>query len=113
MAVGIGKHIKMKDFHFRLMFNKFAFKLMTVAVATVSSKAIISIDDNLNSDILIIAVKMTIALYLFGNVEKNLCELTEKKLCFYWLIERIKSLIPLMKKSKDEENNNPPEQIPG
>lgn len=114
MAVGIGKHFKMKDFHFKLMFNKFTFKLMTVAIATVSSKAIISIDDNLNSDILVVAVKLTIALYLFGNIEKNLCQLTEGKLCFYWLTDRIKSFIPFLKKSKDNEtDSNNQEQIPG
>lgn len=114
MAVGIGKHIKLKDFHFKMMFNKFAFKLMTVAVATVSAKAIMSIDHTLNSGILIVAVKMTIALYLFGNIEKNICQLTEGKLCFYWLIDRIKSLFPFLKKSKEDEgDNNSKEQLPG
>lgn len=100
LFVGIGKHIKSKTYSGKEMFNKFAFKFMTIATATVSAKVMINIDHALDSEILIVAVKMTIALYLFGNIEKNICLLTEKKLCFDWLITKIKELFNLIKTQK-------------
>lgn len=100
LAVGVGKHLKEKTFSPKLMFYKFTFKLMIVALSTVSSKAIINIDNNLDSDILIMAVKLTIALYLFGNIEKNICKMTNKGLCFEWLIDKLKEVFFLIKTKK-------------
>lgn len=100
MFVGVGKHIKLNTFSPKMMFNKFTFKLLIVAVSTVSSKAIIDIDNSLDSDILIVAVKLTIALYLFGNIEKNICQMTNKSLCFDWLIEKLKEIFNLFKSKK-------------
>jgi hypothetical protein len=47
-----------------------------------------------------VAVKLTIALYLFGNIEKNICQLTEKKLCFNWLINKFKEFFNILKTQK-------------
>lgn len=97
LLVGAYKHWTNKNFSPKLMFNKFTFKLMIVAISTISAKAIIDIDHSLDSDILIIAVKLTIALYLFGNIEKNICQLTNKTLCFEWLIDKIKDTLSAFK----------------
>lgn len=105
MLVGIRKHKKEKDFSFKKMFNKMTFKLMTVAVATVSAKAIIDVTETMSPEILIVAVKLTIALYLFGNIDRNLCKITDGTLCFSWLIQKIKNMIPLLKDdSKDKKD---------
>ncbi|MBK9391969.1 MAG: hypothetical protein IPN68_17925 [Bacteroidetes bacterium] len=98
MVIGIKVHMDAKDFSWKQMFHKFVFKLAVTAIATVSAKSIINIDHALDSGILVGAVKMTIALYLFGNLEKNLCILTKEQLCFHWLVERIKSIFSFFKK---------------
>lgn len=100
LLVGVGKHIKAKTYSGKQMLNKFSFKLMSVAIATVSAKVMIDIDHALDSNILVIAVKLTVSLYLFGNIEKNICQLTDKKLCFGWLIDKIKDLNLLIKNKK-------------
>lgn len=98
MVIGIKVHINDGDFSWKAMFHKFVFKLAVTAIATVSTKSIINIDEALSSDLLVGAVKLTIALYLFGNLEKNLCKLTKGQLCFHWLVERIKSIFSFFKK---------------
>jgi hypothetical protein len=98
MLIGIKKHLSDKTFSFKAMYHKFVFKLAVTAIATVSAKSIINIDHALESAWLVGAVKMTIALYLFGNIEKNLCALTEGQLCFNWLVDRIKSIFSFFKK---------------
>jgi hypothetical protein len=100
MLIGIIKHKRLNDFSLKKMFHRMVFKLFTVAVATVSAKAIIDVTNTLSPEILIISVKLTIALYLFGNIDRNLCQITDGKLCFSWLIKKIKNLIPYL---KDEE----------
>ena len=100
LLVGIGKHLKNKTYSGKLMFNKFVFKFMTITIATVSAKVMIDIDHALDTDILIVAVKLTVALYLFGNIEKNLCQLTDAKLCFDWLITKMKEIFNLVKTKK-------------
>lgn len=103
MLIGIGKHKKKGDFDWKTMFNKMVFKLLTVAVATVSVKSIIDVTDTMSPEILIVAVKLTVALYLFGNIDRNLCQMTEGRLCFSWLIKKIRKMIPLLKNDDHAE----------
>ena len=94
MIIGVMKHKRIGDFAPGKMFNKFVFKIMMISIATVSAKAMLNIDNILSSEILIIAIKLTIAMYLFLNVEKNICKLTEQKLCFKFMISKLKTFIP-------------------
>lgn len=94
---GMIKHILSNTFHWTEYFKKFALKFGLISIATVSAKSIIDIDNSLNADILVVSVKLMIALYLFGNINKNLCRMTNNQLCFTQLIQKIKELYNLTK----------------
>jgi len=97
MIIGVVKHKKIGDFAPGKMFNKFVFKLVIISITTVSARAMINIHHILASEILIVAIKLTIAMYLFLNIEKNICKLTEQKLCLQFLISKLKTFIPNQK----------------
>ena len=98
LFLGIKKHINLGDFNWGTMAYKFIFKLSMVALASVSVKALLSINELLDSDIMRLPVQLTIALFLFGNIEKNICQLTNKTLCFEWLIDKIKDTLSIFKR---------------
>lgn len=99
MIIGVMKHVKEKSFKWKTMFNKLTFKLLIVAVASASSKSIVDIYATAGeSDFLISSIKMTIALYLFGNIQKNICALTDKQLCFSFLFDKLKLLQTLFRR---------------
>jgi hypothetical protein len=99
MIIGVMKHHRLKDFKWKTMFNKLAFKLLIVAIASASSKSIVDIYSNAGeSTFLISSIKMTIALYLFGNIQKNICSMTDNQLCFNFLYDKLKLLLTLFKR---------------
>lgn len=99
MIIGVMKHHKAKNFKWKTMFNKLAFKLLIVAIASASSKSIVDIYTNAGeSALLISSIKMTIALYLFGNIQKNICAMTDNQLCFNFLLDKLKLILTLFKK---------------
>jgi len=99
MAIGVIKHMKIGDFAPSKMFNKFVFKIMMISIATVSAKAMLNIDNILSSAVLIVAIKLTIAMYLFLNIEKNICKMTEGNLCFKFFVDKLKTFLPNKKES--------------
>jgi len=99
MIIGVMKHAREKNFRWKIMFNKLAFKLMIVAMASASSKSIVDIYAGAGeSNFLISSIKMTIALYLFGNIQKNICAITDNQLCFSFLFDKMKLLQTLFRR---------------
>ena len=99
MIIGVIKHNRQKNFRWKTMFNKLAFKFLIVAVASASSKSIVDIYSHAGeSDFLISSIKMTIAIYLFGNIQKNICAMTDNQLCFNFILDKMKLFLTLFRK---------------